>query len=301
MARKDISATHLGSWDTYKNKPVDEALKLIYEHASKTSKSMCDWYWKSIKTKKKTSIYARFLTFLLLILGTVLPIIAGLQDKPEIRLQCTQLGVVALAIGGLLQVADRVFGWSSGWLRYITTVTAMENLSRKFELEWAGYLIVKPDPLNEADVKALFDVAKQFEDNMMKLQSDETDKWVSEFTSGVALLSDLIKSQRESGEKAIQEANAKIAAQRTEAEAKEKAKQNGALEITFRHKADPVAVNISIDDNPSEQFLGLIWSKVNLPPGQHILKIVLTGKLQETINKVVEIPSGGVARDTIQL
>ena len=295
MAKDDITTTTLLAWDMYEGKPADQALQAIYDHAGGTCTRMCNWYWHSIKAKRRTSVVARLLTFALLILGTVLPILAALNADPGVKLQFTQYGVVALAVGGLIQVADRVFGWSSGWLRYITTVTAMENLTRKFELEWAGYILNKTEDLCESDCKQLFDLAKQFEDDIVKLQTDETDKWATEFSSGTALLGDLIKAQRESGEKAVEAARAAVASQQAAAQATEKAKQNGAVEVTLTHKAEPKPVTIAIDDNASEEFLGTVWSKLDLPPGQHILTVATTETTPQTIKKVLDIPPGGTA------
>jgi len=291
MAKTDIATTTLLAWDMYKGKPVDEALQSIYERATNTSRTICKWYWTSIKTKRRTSLGIRFIIFSLLILGTVLPILAGLKGDTEVRLQFTQYGVAALALAGLLQVADRVFGWSSGWLRYITTVTAMENLTRRFELEWAGYILNRTGALGESDTRQLFDQAKRFEDDIVKLQSDETDKWVTEFNSGIALLGDMIKSQRESGEKAVEAARASVAAQR-----------NGAIELTLVHKADVKPVTIAIDDEkPPEEFAGTSWSRLNVPPGPHTVSVVTSGAAPQTIKKVVEVPAGGVGRVEVKL
>jgi hypothetical protein len=301
MAKADVSASTLLAWDKYKGKQADQALQAIYEHAGGTCTTLCGWYWSSIRTKRRTSLVVRFLTFVLLILGTVLPILAALNGAPGDKLKFTQYGVVALALGGLLQVADRVFGWSSGWLRYITTVTAMENLTRKFELEWAGYILNKAGALDESDCKQLFDLAKRFEDDVVKLQIDETDKWATEFSSGTALLGDLIKAQRESGEKAVEAARAVVASQQAGAQASEKAQQNGAVEVALVHEADPIPVTIGIDDNPLEEFLGTAWSKLDLPPGQHILNIVTKGTTPQTIKKIVEIPPGGLAHVEVKM
>ncbi|MDQ5984791.1 MAG: hypothetical protein CSYNP_00487 [Syntrophus sp. SKADARSKE-3] len=301
MAKADIASTKLLPWDEYKDKPIVETLKSIYERAISTSRTVCGWYWAGIRMKRKTSLGVRWITFFLLIIGTVLPILAGLNGDAEVRLQFTQLGVAALALGGLLQVADRVFGWSSGWIRYVTTVTAMENLTRKFELEWAGYLLNKIEPLTTADDKQLFDLAKRFENDIVKLQSDETDKWVTEFNTGMALLGDLIKTQRESGEKAITAANAAVTAQQNAARATEKAKQNGAIELTLVHKTEVKPVTVAIDEEPPEEFTGTVWSKLNVPPGQHTINVVTSGAAPQTIQKVVEVASGDISHVEVKL
>ena len=298
MAKDDIATKTLLAWDKYKDKPVDEALPSIYEHASGKSNKTCGWYWASIKNKRRASLFFRFITFGLVILGTLLPILAGLMTKPEIRLQFTQWGVAALALGGLLQVADRVFGWSSGWLRYITTVTAMENLTRKFEMDWAGYVLSKTTALEKADVKKLFEVAKQFVDGISKMQSEETDKWVTEFNSGMALMGDLIKSQKKAGEEALKKVQTTLTAQKTAAQV---AQETGAVELTLVHKAAAKPVKIAIDEKDPIEFTGTVWSKVGVPAGQHTLRVVVVGPTPNTITKVIKVPPGDVAQEQVKL
>lgn len=73
-------------------------------------------------------------------------------------------------------------------MRYITTATTMENLCRAFQLEWAKYLVSKTTPLDASDTKALFDLAEKLEQELLKLQGDETTKWVTEFNAGISIL-----------------------------------------------------------------------------------------------------------------
>ena len=209
------------------------------------------------------------------------------------RLLCTQLGVVALAFAGLLQISNRVFGWSSGWLRYIATVTAMENIAQKFELDWAGYVVEKPS-IGDGDIKPLFDLAKHFEEEIRRLQSEETDKWVTEFSSSVALLGELIKSQRESSEKSSESA-------RTTFEAQLKGVQTGSVVVSIVHKAEPVEVDIALDKGPSEPYLGSPWVKNNLTPGHHMISIGPHGAKGPQTQQVVVITPGGVAKTEMSL
>jgi hypothetical protein len=293
MPRKDVRADDLLSWNEYTNKAAATALPIIYNHAVSVSKAKREWYWKSIKSNRRASIFILLLTLFLLILGTILPILAGLGDMPEVRLRYTQIGVVALACAGLLQVSDRVFGWSSGWLRYITTVTAMENLTHKFELDWAGYVVAKRNVADD-DIKTMFELAKQFEDSVSKLQSDETATWVTEFGSGVVLLGELIKTQRDSAEKTAVSARSILDVQQKDA-------QKGAVEMKIVHKTAPVALDIALDNQFTESFIGSTWAKAELIPGQHIINVTPQGATGPTIRKVVIVSPGGVAQAEVNL
>jgi hypothetical protein len=295
MAKKDIRTKIQFGWDDYKNKPFDEELSAIYSHAKNTSDAKCTWYWKSIKMKRRISQCIRLLAVILLIVGTILPILAGITDDHEIRLLCTQIGVVALAVAGLLQIADRVFGWSSGWLRYITTATAMENLTRKFELDWASYIVDKGSNIGNSDIKPLFDIAKRFEDDISKLQSDETDTWVKEFNSSVAYLGEMIKSQRDFVEKSV-------TSLQSAAQERAKAQQKGAVELTIKHPAGPIAaVSIAIDKEPARNFVGTSWARLDLEPKPHTITVTTTTGTIQTIQKIVDVKPGVVERIEVTL
>jgi len=289
MAKANVRSDALFTWDRFKDKPLDEALKSIYDHTAALSTRTRQWYWQSIQVKRRTSLLARFAAFLLLVLGTLLPVLAGLGNLPEERLYLTQLGVVALAFAGLLVAADKVFGWSSGWLRYITTVTAIENLTRTFELAWAAYFVDAKGALGEADRKPLFDLAKGFEDDISRQLSDETGRWVSEFNSSLALLGELIKTQRESVERSTDEARA---LQQKAADAG----QMGGVELDLAYRAGPVPLKIGLDDEAPGDFSGTSWARAAVAPGMHKVRVLTPGTPPLAMERAVAVPSGGIGK-----
>jgi len=301
MAKPDIRTNTYLEWNEYKDKAIDQALPSIYGRACAVSGVFTDWYWKSIQIKRRTSLGIRSAMALLVVIGTLFPILAGLWVSSDHKLLLTQFAICALALAGLLQVVDKVFGWSSGWLRYIATVTAMENLSRKFEFDWAGYILHKNGAITDIDVKPLFDIAVQFQESLMKLQNDETDKWVAEFNTGTTLLGDLIKSQQESSEKADKAAVAALSAQKAIVENNLKAGVPGAVELSIFHKSDPIPLTISFDNQSTESFLGTVWSCLNVAPGIHNVTIESNSTPPLIIKKIVEVPAGGVARLEVKL
>ncbi|MFM2058702.1 MAG: hypothetical protein RLY71_3087 [Pseudomonadota bacterium] len=212
-AKPDISSRKLPGWDVYKDKPPEEAAEAIYVRVGEASLMMCGWYWASIRTKRRTSLLVRALAFLSLLLGTTLPLFAALQGSDHDRLFYTQWAIALLATAGLLMVADRAFGWSSGWMRYIVTATTMENLTRAFQLEWGKYLLARSGPLGAQDAKALFELASGFEQELTKLQADETSQWVAEFNTGISLLETMIKTQRDETDRKLDAIRTTLTAQ----------------------------------------------------------------------------------------
>lgn len=302
MASKpDISTKKLADWDQYKNKKPEEILSAIYAHIEATSINMCNWYWTSIKTKRVTSLAIRGFAFALLIFGSTLPIFAAIQETADEKLSLTQLGVGLLAIAGLTQVADKVFGWSSGWMRYISTVTTMENLTRAFQMEWAKYLLCKTGPIDAKDAATLFGLAKGLEQELTKLQAEETTKWISEFNTGIALLDTLIKTQREESDKKLEAIRTSLTVQETAAKAEKQAKLPGSLEVTLKHAAESKRVKIAVDNDSTVEFLGNIWSMLELAPGRHVVRLTTNSEPPKTIERVAEIKPDSLTKMEIDV
>jgi hypothetical protein len=301
MSKANISTKKLLKWDEYKDKKPEETLPSIYAHIEATSLQMCSWYWTSIRTKRLTSLTARIITFVLLILGTTLPIFAAIQAEAKDKLLFTQWAVALLAIAGLLQVADKVFGWSSGWVRYVTTVTTMENLTRAFQMEWATYLVLKNNGLDASDAKALFDLAYRLEQELTKLQAEETTKWVAEFNTGVSLLDTLIKTQREETDKKLEAIRTSLTAQDASAKAEEKGKIPGSLEVLITGKGELKKIKIALDEEAPADFLGQAWSKLSVPVGRHLLRVSTLDEPPRVIERIVEIKPDSVTREQVNI
>lgn len=294
-AKPDITQQRLLPWDEYRQRPPDEALASIYGRVGDASRHMCAWYWRSIRTKRWTSLSARGVAFTLLAGGTVLPLAAALQEAVALRLAYTQIAVALLALAGLALMADRVFGWSSGWMRYMTTVMTMENLTSAFELAWGRYLVALEGPPAAADVKTLFDLAKGLEEELLKLQAEETTKWVVEFNSGLALLESAIKSQRDEVDHKLDTIRTQLA-ERAAANAEQQARQPGALEVTLRHAGAPKPVRISLDGEAESEFIGRAWTRVALSPGMHVLRVRGGAAGALVTERLVDVPAGGAVR-----
>ncbi|HEX8108775.1 MAG TPA: SLATT domain-containing protein [Kofleriaceae bacterium] len=202
--KADSNKPEFLAWDQFSDKKPQEALQAIYQHAEDFSERCREWYWQSIRGKRLVSTGARFTAFTLGALGVIAPLAAAAIGQPGAQQSLSLLAVPALAAAGLTQLADRVFGWSSGWLRYMSTVTAMESLTRQFQLDWAGYFVTLGQA-QPVQVKPLFDIAQRFEVQIADLQKRETDAWVIEFNTGLSALNDIVKNAHESSQKSAAE------------------------------------------------------------------------------------------------
>jgi hypothetical protein len=305
-----ISAEPTLTWDRYSGQDPKFALEQLYQDTLNISKQKRDWYWTSIKTKRWTSLVIRWVAFLLLVVGTALPILAGLSDEAASRLLCTQIAVAMLAIAGLLQIADKIFGWSSGWMRYVTTVTAMESATNIFHIEWAKH-VCKPDPCGPSDLQPLFAISEALERELIKLQTEETNRWVTEFNAGLSLLDAAIKAQREETQKQIESLRTTVSSAQEAARAEEKAKadaaaaaakakQPGAIDIALKFKSTVRPVSVSLDDGAPQEFVGVSWSIGSVAPGLHTIEVKTLTDPKETSRNSVSVDPGKAVKLNVE-
>ena len=269
MAKHNVARDDTLGWDRYATQPPEHALPLIYQDALDRSKELRSWYWISIQDKKRGSYTARISAYVLLLVGIGGPLSAALATNAEYKLELTQAGVIALAIAGIVQLADKIFGWSSGWLRYITTVTAMERLTLQFELDWANCLLSRTAPAGAADVKQHFELAKHLQLELEKQRGEETSTWLAEFTAGMAALNEMIKLQQETADKARQ-------AMQTAMDARTSGSKAGSIQLTIAEatrRGKPFA--IYLDDDLKQTLSGNSWSMAGLQPGHYRIRVVV--------------------------
>jgi hypothetical protein len=182
-------------------------------------------------------------------------------------------------------------------MRYVTTVTTMERMTLQFDLDWIAYMISKRCVCGQDDVKPLFDIARQFEIDIAKQLADETDRWVVAFNAGAALLSDMIKNQKESTSKALDDAKANLATVRA-------ASKKGSIELTLTQTGALKPVTLQLDpskDGPKvEEFLGTSWVWEGVDPGHHIVRAQIKGDPNEIV-RLADVPPGGVGRLDLKL
>ena len=108
----------------------EESLKILYAFAYKTAKEAIDWYWG----KKWKGIIGRALRFLAIVLtaaGGMVPLLLSADiENLGIVVVKPQYGYVLIAFAAAFVGLDKFFGFSSTWIRYVTTATTRPRLRR---------------------------------------------------------------------------------------------------------------------------------------------------------------------------
>ena len=107
---------------------------------------------------------------------------------------------VALAIGGILILFDRFFGFSTGWMRYIDAMLTIRSAVGEFDLETAQIRAGLPEPMDEtatASAIALRCTALVREVNAV-IQG-ESGKWDEEFSSALSKMDEQLRKTEKNG------------------------------------------------------------------------------------------------------
>lgn len=133
-----------------------------------------NWYRRKKRGLQFISKTLRLFAIAFITAGGIVPLLAqtGLPVPAE-------FGYVLLALGGACLLADRIFGVSSGWARYMVAAMDIEGLAEVFraravELESGS----SPDC---ADL--IMSLCKDFTVSINEVISAETDVWVKDFSN----------------------------------------------------------------------------------------------------------------------
>ena len=272
MAKTNITLgnkTEKIEWNRYATKPPGDALPQLYQDALDESSKARAWYWTSIRSKRSAALASRAAIYLLSAFGVAAPLTAAIMSVDGTKLLVTQAGVCALVLAGFVQLGDRVFGWSSGWLRYMTTVMEMEKLTAKFQQDWAAYLLVHVDVPSTTDVRTLFELTRQLDAEIRSRTAEETAAWVTEFNAGMTALTEFVKMQRSESEKAAADTRALLQAGPQQA-------RTGSLQLAIAESAPhQKPFKVFLNDELKQTVNGNAWSEVGLAPGQYKVRVAV--------------------------
>ena len=162
---------------------------------------------------------------------------------------------LSVALAGILLALDKFFGYSSGWIRYITTEMAIKQAQEQFELDWqAAYASFGgKEPTNE-QVQAVIAMIRTFTGRLNTLISNETAQWVAEFKESLRQMDEQSKAQAS-------------------------AQQTGSLSIEVQNGdiVDAPGWELKFDQNSKGTYQGKTAAFINLALGDYTVRI--TGKI----------------------
>lgn len=218
-------------------------------------------------------------------MGGLTPIISSLGLQTAITangfpgLNAGQLGYLFLGLAASCVGVDKFFGFSSGWMRYITTMMALERALSSFRFEWAMLVAKLREKAPTPDqVQLMIQRIKEFLAAIDTEVDQETQSWVSEFKTNLAEIEKTAKTQAET-------------------------LRPGAIDISVTNGMETEdGFTVAIDGMEVKRVRGTRYQIGYVSPGPH--KIAVSGSIQGAqldASELVNVTPGAVVSVTVAL
>lgn len=245
----------------------------IYLYAANKAEEAINWYFVKKASKQQMAQCLRFSAIIFTTVGGLVPLIiashiippsTGTATQPAI--EYGQFGYIALALAGACVFLDKFFGFSSGWIRYITSALKLQRIREEFNVDWALLNSSKQlSPPNAAEREAMLKRVQAFLQSVLSEVESETAAWAAEYRSN---LSELDKNARQQIE----------------------ANKPGVINLTVKNAAAFTSgVTVLLDGVPRQTIMASDCQISPVFPGDHFVEVraKANGK---------EISAGGAVR-----
>ncbi len=237
-------------------------------------------YYNYAKGKQKYwSKRIRLFSIILIGLGGICPLV-GKVSFGESIVDFSNYGYISIALAGTLLFLDKFFGFSSAWIRFMTTSMEIESQTsvfrQKMEIELfklkSGMAPDTPDKQLE-----LLLMVKDFTLQIDELVKQETQNWAVEFQSNIAELMKMASSKMES-------------------------MNPGCVKVTIKSSLDPQKMTIKLDGIEKDTPRGNEVLIEHVSPGSHT--VIVSGNIDgiaKSQSAVVSVDAGKMTPIEIEL
>jgi hypothetical protein len=174
----------------------EKDLKTLRREVETKAKEAINWYIQRKNSKSAWSKFLRISAIFMIFVGGLSPILQGIE---WINLQDCQYGYIALALAAICIVLDKFMGFSSSWMRYMTTAVKLQKALADFQTDWVLlWSEVKDNTPTTEQNRQLLQRIKDFRLKMIAEIEQETQMWTHEFQSNLAQLERVTQTQQES-------------------------------------------------------------------------------------------------------
>jgi SMODS and SLOG-associating 2TM effector domain 2 len=188
MASPPIDLSKL-SW---KDADIENSLSVLHQYAEDQAQKQNQWYWDKKRAKAHMSMFLRFVAIILFALGGLVPIVKATLPATVVAkfpFDFGQSGYLLIGVAAGCIGLDRFFGYSTGWIRYITTAMAIEKSLEEFRLEWTRNMAkMRGTPATPEQLETLIQTCAAFCLAIKSQVEQETKAWVVEFQTNLSQL-----------------------------------------------------------------------------------------------------------------
>jgi hypothetical protein len=168
----------------------ERAIALLRAWAEDRATETISWYLRDKQAKRWGSRLLRASAVLTAVAGGALPLLAGTVGGIN-----SNLGYVFLAVAAGCIAFDHYFGLSSGWMRDIAAIQALQGTVARFQLDWSRWQATRAGAtgngvmVTDADnVDSALELIEALVTRVAQITEAETNQWITDFSSSVAAL-----------------------------------------------------------------------------------------------------------------
>jgi hypothetical protein len=265
------------------------------------------WYYAKKPWKASASQLLKLLTLVSTGLGGLLPIVSATgvfsASLPETQrqfrnLQINQIGYFCFGLAAAFLAFDKYFGYSTGWMRYITAAMSLETALRNFRLDWAkttaGLAGATP---SGAVLETLLQKIQDFCVAARTLVEKETQAWVTEFQTNLSQLEKEAKAAMDSARAAVETAQKEV-------KAASDSTRPGAVDLTVENVLDTDrGYSVCVDGQPRKSDVtSRTCAIMDVVPGLHELAVtaILSG-IPAHDSRTVSVEAGTSVKVSVTL
>ena len=171
-----------------------ESLQKVADYVAGEAEKSIAWYLHKKTGKRLRAQGFRFAAIIATALAGLIPLFAEIYNTPKPAWASVALVVAAACVG-----LDRFFGYSTAWMRFLTTEMQIRHALHGFLLDWEIQRAAwegKDDP-GPQEAEAGLRRCKDFLAQVNELLKAEMDSWVTEFSAALTDIDKAAKAQAE--------------------------------------------------------------------------------------------------------
>jgi len=257
------------------------SLDKVFKYVSGEAQRAIVWYLSKKGPKRRGARLLRFAAIVATTVAGVIPLLAEISTsngngQPQISPAWASVALVlAVAMIGL----DRFFGFSTAWMRFLTTEIQIRTALQAFQLDWEIQRATwKGTTPTDQQVQDMLARCQAFLGQVNTLLEHEMTAWMQEFQATLQQIDDSAKAQTEA---------------------------NTLSGVNISVSNGDQCTNgweLSIDNGSRKRYLGKTAALRDLTPGIHTVRVEgrINGKAVQA-ESVVIIPAGGTARVELEV
>lgn len=272
----------------------EQKIEKLYSYANEYKEGICQWYWRGIARKRRAAFLLLIMVFALVILATFIQtvVVNYYQGDAGGQFFLSQLAFGLFAVSIIFLLIDKVFGWTSGWVRYIKTVLDIERIHNDFTSKW-----ISSNSLNEHDFDACYQNAlklvKDFIQSVDEFQKRETDEWSMQFGDSLNQLGAILKANQQGNSKSTSVQNGNSQQEKWDGMV-----FWGALNIYLTNSSSQKIIKVLMKKGTKtlneKEFSAGCWGVTDISPGIYLLEFF--DGLNSISSQAIKISSGEVLR-----